>query len=714
MKRLILAYLLSAIFVPLTGCKVASEDQCKNDDMSTRSDCTELLDRMAPVISGVIEIAAVTSSSIVFSWEAASDNVTSVDQLEYQVLVSSRTEALNTIEDVLKLPRSSILVNTVQQQRSYELTGLAAGTSYAIAVVVRDEEGNPSLYQPVIQTTWDPSATRPGSFTMIEAKSGDGQVELSWNAAEGATGYIIKRGTVSGVYTTVARASSSPLTDNGLTNGLTYYYRVTAENLGGWTESTSELSVIPMGQDLTAPTLVGLTPLSATGSSLPTQIIATFSEAMKALTAESFSIQATGCTVLPQISALAESNNASTWTATLTPGTCGDGAEVVITVDPTKLSDLAGNAGTGSVSSNTYTIDYVAPSITYATPSKLFVRNGISVTIDANFFDAITTSLSVGSSDIALQASGSAACSANLSNISASGARVTLSSCTGDGTIKARLAAGVLTGNGGLQNTAADSGTVTVDNTTPVFSGLAFPAYTVVPTAVTATFNEAMSDIPVGVFDVSGSSCTNSSPTVISVTSSADRKIWTANLGVSGCIALDNIVVTVDPASLSDLAGNMSTDCPDTVGLCFVGQTLVMTPEGSRPLRDLKPGEQVISYNFTSNKDEVAVIQEVTQHDVHDVSTIINDKGESLIGASGHRLLSKDGQRMQLKHAAKWGFRTVDTLHVKAPVLMFDLILDRNHNFYANGSLVESIRPLPTRARAKGSDPSANFCFVRN
>jgi hypothetical protein len=706
MKRLSYVCLLSSLLIPITACKLASDDQCKNEDMSTRSDCTELLDRIPPVINGSIEIAAVTSSSIVFSWEAASDNVTGVDLLQYQVLVSSRTEGVTTLEDVLKLPRSSLLVNSVQQQRSYELNDLAAGTSYAIAVVVRDEEGNPSLYQSVIQTTWDPGATRPGSFTMIEAKAADAEVELSWNTAEGATSYIIKRGTISGVYATVARTSSSPYTDKDLTNGLKYYYKVTAENRGGWTEAASELSATPLGQDLTPPTLTSLTPATTTGSSVPSQVIATFSEAMKALTADAFSIQATGCTVLPTVSALAESNNASTWTATLTPGTCSDGAEIVIAVDPTKLSDLAGNAGTGAVQSNTYTIDYVTPSISYGTPSALYVRNGISVTIDANFFDAITTSLSVGSSDIALQASGTAACTANLSNISVSGARVTLSGCTGDGTVKARLAAGVLTGNASLQNAAADSSVVTVDNTAPTIPTLEFSPNTVLPASVIATFNEAMSNIPSGAFDLSSSTC---SPTVNGVTSSADRKIWTASLGVDGCTLSDNIIATVDPGTLSDLAGNMGPNCPVTVSSnsCFVGHTLVMTPGGPRPLRDLKPGDEVMSYNFATKRDETAVIQKVTLHDVHDVSTIINDKGESLIGASSHRLISKDGQRTQLRHAAKRGYRTVDTLHVKAPVLMFDLILDRNHNFYANGSLVESIKPLPKAA-------SANFCFARN
>jgi hypothetical protein len=706
MKRLIHACFLSSLLVPFTGCKLASEDQCRNEDMSTRSDCTELLDRIPPVISGSIEIASVTSSSIVFSWEAASDNVTGVDQLQYQVLVSNRTEGVTTLEDVLKLPRSSLLVNSVQQQRSYELNGLAAGTSYAIAVIVRDEEGNPSLYQPVIQTTWDPAATKPGTFTMIEAKAADAQVELSWNAAEGATSYIIKRGTTSGVYATVGRASGSPFTDKGLTNGLTYYYKVTAENRGGWTEATSELSATPKGQDLTPPTLVSLTPATATGSSIPSQVVASFSEAMKALTADAFAVQATGCSVLPTVSALAESNNASTWTATLTPGTCSDGAEIVVSLDPTKLSDLAGNAGTGAVQSNTYTIDYATPSISYATPSALYVRNGISVTIDANFFDAITTSLSVGSSDVALQATGSAACSANLSNISTSGARVTLSGCTGDGTIKARLAAGVLTGNGGLLNAVADSAVVTVDNTPPNLPGLAFSSNTALPASVIATFNEAMTDIPAAAFDLSGSTC---SPTVSSVVRSDDRKIWTANLGVTGCTGTDNIAVALNGSTVSDLAGNTGPNCTVYLdsNVCFVGHTLVMTPKGPRPLRALKPGDKVISYNFDKKRDEVAVVQQLTEHDVHDVSTIINEKGESLIGASNHKLLSKDGERTQLRHAARQGFRSVDTLHVKAPVLMFDLILDRNHNFYANGHLVESIKPLPRTA-------SANFCFARN
>ena len=62
-----------------------------------------------------------------------------------------------------------------------------------------------------------------------------------------ATGYNVKRATTSGgPYTTVASGvTSTNYTDTGLTNGVTYYYVVSASNAIGTGLDSTEVSVTP-------------------------------------------------------------------------------------------------------------------------------------------------------------------------------------------------------------------------------------------------------------------------------------------------------------------------------------------------------------------------------------------------------------------------------------------------------------------------------------
>ena len=73
-----------------------------------------------------------------------------------------------------------------------------------------------------------PSATlaAPGGLT---AKSGSGQVELSWGAAAGVITYNVKRsGTSGGPYARIASTSATSYTDEGLAGATTFYYVVSS------------------------------------------------------------------------------------------------------------------------------------------------------------------------------------------------------------------------------------------------------------------------------------------------------------------------------------------------------------------------------------------------------------------------------------------------------------------------------------------------------
>ncbi len=70
------------------------------------------------------------------------------------------------------------------------------------------------------------------------------QVVLSWNTVLGATSYTVKRSTTSGgPYTTVASGvTGTTFTDTALTDGVTYYYTVSAVNSNGVSNPSAEIS----------------------------------------------------------------------------------------------------------------------------------------------------------------------------------------------------------------------------------------------------------------------------------------------------------------------------------------------------------------------------------------------------------------------------------------------------------------------------------------
>jgi len=88
----------------------------------------------------------------------------------------------------------------------------------------------------------------PAAPQWLTLVPGNGQVGASWNASTGATGYIIKRGTSSGgeVALTGGTTASTSYTDTAVTDGVTYYYTVTATNSYGTGGTSGEQSAIPV------------------------------------------------------------------------------------------------------------------------------------------------------------------------------------------------------------------------------------------------------------------------------------------------------------------------------------------------------------------------------------------------------------------------------------------------------------------------------------
>jgi hypothetical protein len=84
--------------------------------------------------------------------------------------------------------------------------------------------------------------TVPAVPTGLASAGGNGQVALNWTPAPGATNYVLKRSTSSGMETPVTNCPGPGYTDRGLATGTTYYYVVSAQNGAGASANSGEVS----------------------------------------------------------------------------------------------------------------------------------------------------------------------------------------------------------------------------------------------------------------------------------------------------------------------------------------------------------------------------------------------------------------------------------------------------------------------------------------
>ncbi len=120
------------------------------------------------------------------------------------------------------------------------------GPTYYYKVAAVNSAGTSSLSSEVSATPLAPTA--PPTPTGLTATAGNAQAVLSWGASSGATSYNVYRGTSTGGEGATAVATgitTTSYTNTGLTNGMTYYFKVAAVNSAGTSGYSSEASATP-------------------------------------------------------------------------------------------------------------------------------------------------------------------------------------------------------------------------------------------------------------------------------------------------------------------------------------------------------------------------------------------------------------------------------------------------------------------------------------
>jgi len=126
---------------------------------------------------------------------------------------------------------------------TFQDTGLTNAVTYYYQISAKNTAGEGPRSNEVSAV---PRPAPPAVPTNLIAVPSNQQVSLFWQPSATATGYNVKRAFSSeGPYTTIASIAQTKFTDAGLTNGVSYYYTVSATNAGGESDDAPDISATP-------------------------------------------------------------------------------------------------------------------------------------------------------------------------------------------------------------------------------------------------------------------------------------------------------------------------------------------------------------------------------------------------------------------------------------------------------------------------------------
>lgn len=295
----------------------------------------------------------------------------------------------------------------------------------------------------------------------------------------------------------------------------------------------------------TATIVVADTALAVGETSLVT---ITFSEAVSGFTLADLTV-ANGA-----LSGLSSGDGGITWTATLTPTASISAATNLIVLANTGVSDAAGNAGTGTTSSNNYAVDTQRPTASIVVAdAALSVGETSLVTI--TFSEAVT-----GFTNADLTIANGA-----LSAVSSSDGGITWTATFTPSASVSDTSNLITLDNAGVSDAAGNAGSGTTDSNNYAIDTVRPTAIIVVAdtalaigetSLVTITFSEAVTG-----FTLADLTAANGS---LSALSTSDNITYTATFTPSAGISDTSNVITLDNTGVVDGAGNAGSDTTDS------------------------------------------------------------------------------------------------------------------------------------------------------
>jgi hypothetical protein len=184
---------------------------------------------LAPTPNGS-QVTGTTTTSISFRW---TDNANNEDGFQIFRSVNAGTFSLLTALPANTVPAPSMV--------TYTDTNLVAGNRYDYHILAFNLAG----YSDFAGITTQTLTTAP---TSVAAAATTGAIALNWAAPNGATSFNIYRGTSpggEGATPFVTGVTGTSYSDSALVSTNTYFYRISAVDLGGESALSSEVFVAP-------------------------------------------------------------------------------------------------------------------------------------------------------------------------------------------------------------------------------------------------------------------------------------------------------------------------------------------------------------------------------------------------------------------------------------------------------------------------------------
>ncbi|WP_237613609.1 Ig-like domain-containing protein, partial [Pseudomonas syringae] len=410
-------------------------------------------------------------------------------------------------------------------------SGITSSNNYAIDTAL------PTATIVVADSALSIGETSLVTITFSEAVSGFTNADLTisngtLSAVSSNDGGITWTATLTPTAGTTSASNSITLNNAGVTD--------LAGNAGSGLTTSSNYAV-----DSAAPTatiVVADSTLSVGETSLVT---ITFSEAVSGF--DNSDLNVPNGTLSP----VSSSDGGITWTATFTPGTNVNASTGQISLNNTGVTDLAGNAGSGTITSGSFTVDTTRPSATIVMADTALSAGETSL-VTITFSQAVSgfsnADLSVANGTLSAVSSsdGGIIWTATFTpdaNVTDASNLITLDN-TGVTNASGNTGSGITSSNNYAIDTVRPTATITVAN----------PNLGIGQTSlVTFAFSERVTN-----FDLSDISVGNG--TLSSLSSSDGGLTWTATLTPDANVTTaPNNFIVLDSSTVNDLAGNAGT-----------------------------------------------------------------------------------------------------------------------------------------------------------
>ncbi|TLG93377.1 DUF4347 domain-containing protein [Pseudomonas edaphica] len=402
------------------------------------------------------------------------------------------------------------------------------------------------------------TARPTATLVVADAALGVGQTSLvTITFSEAVTGFTnadltVANGTLSavsssdgGVTWTATLTPTAGITD---TSNVVRLDNTGVQDLAGNTGSgtTDSNNYVIDSQRPTATIVIADPTLSAGETSLVT---VTFSEAVTGFDNSDLSV-ANGA-----LSAVSSSDGGIIWTATFTPTVGVRDTTNLITLNNSGVSDIAGNAGTGTTSSGNYTIDTVLPTASIVVANNV-LKAGETSLVTITFSEAVT---GFNNADLTIA-------NGTLSAVSSSDGGITWTASFTPTSNISDTTNLITLDNSGVQNASGNAGAGTTDSNNYAIDSQRPTASIVVAqptlavgqsTQVTVTFSEAVTGF-------TNADLTLANGTLSAVSSSDGGITWTAMFTPAAGVTATRNLITLNNNGVNDLAGNAGTGTTDS------------------------------------------------------------------------------------------------------------------------------------------------------